>query len=52
MQEIEDFDAEAQVRMRWITYKGKEILLDDYSNIMPHQFPPFECKSFTHHRRS
>ena len=40
MQEIEDYSAEAQARMKWITYKGKEILLDDYSNIMPEQFPP------------
>jgi hypothetical protein len=40
MQEIEDYGAEAQARMKWITYKGKEILLDDYSNIMPEQFPP------------
>lgn len=38
MQEIEDYVAEAQARMKWITYKGKEILLDDYSNIMPEQF--------------
>ena len=40
MQEIEDYVAEAQARMKWITYKGKEILLDDYSNIMPEQFAP------------
>ena len=40
MQEIEDYSAEAQARMKWITYKGKDILLDDYSNIMPEQFPP------------
>jgi hypothetical protein len=40
MQEIKDFDAEAEARMKWITYKGHEILLDDYSNIMPEQFPP------------
>ena len=40
MQEIEDYGAEAQARMKWITYKGKELLLDDYSNIMPEQFPP------------
>jgi len=39
MQEIKDYDVEAQTRMKWITYKGKEILLDDYSNIMPEQFP-------------
>lgn len=26
--------------MKWITHKGIEILLDDYSNIMPEQFPP------------
>ncbi|MHA2036067.1 MAG: hypothetical protein ACW98X_06510 [Promethearchaeota archaeon] len=40
MQQIEDYVAEAQARMKWTTYKGKEILLDDYSNIMPEQFPP------------
>ncbi|MHA1988130.1 MAG: hypothetical protein ACW98D_15955 [Promethearchaeota archaeon] len=40
MQEIEDYSTEAQTRMKWIDYKGKEILLDDYSNIMPEQFPP------------
>ena len=39
MQEIKDYDVEAQTRMKCITYKGKEILLDDYSNIMPEQFP-------------
>ena len=40
MQEIEDYVAEAKARVKWITYKGKEILLDDYSNIMPEQFAP------------
>jgi len=40
MKEIEDYSAEAQARMKWITYKGKEILIDDYSNIMPNQLPP------------
>ena len=40
MKEIKDFEAEAKTRMKWITYKGKEILIDDYSNIMPEQFPP------------
>jgi hypothetical protein len=40
VQEIEDYSTEAQTRMKWIDYKGKEILLDDYSNIMPEQFPP------------
>lgn len=33
MQEIEDFDTEAIARMQWITYQGREILVDDYSNI-------------------
>ncbi|MHA1933632.1 MAG: hypothetical protein ACW96X_13900 [Promethearchaeota archaeon] len=40
MQQIEDYVAEAQARMKWITYEGKEILLDDYTNILPEQFPP------------
>jgi hypothetical protein len=40
MQEIKDLDTEAKSRMKWITYQGKEILLDDYSNIYPEQFPP------------
>lgn len=40
MQEIKDFDAEAKKRMKWINYKGQEILLDDYTNIYPEQFAP------------
>ena len=40
MQGIEDYDAEAKARMKWITYKGREIFRDDYSNIMPEQFAP------------
>ncbi|MFX0029160.1 MAG: hypothetical protein ACFE8B_08120 [Candidatus Hermodarchaeota archaeon] len=40
MQKIEDYDAEARARMKWINYKGHEILLDDYTNIMPEQFAP------------
>ncbi len=38
MQKIEDFEAEAIVRMKWFNYKGKEILLDDYTNLYPEQF--------------
>jgi hypothetical protein len=40
MQEINDFDAEAKARMKWIQYKRREILLDDYTNVMPEQFGP------------
>ncbi len=40
MQEIKDFDTEAKKRMKWITYKENEILLDDYTNIYPEQFAP------------
>ena len=40
MQNIENYDAEAKARMKWINYKGHEILLDDYTNIMPNQFAP------------
>ena len=40
MQVIKDFDAEAKKRMKWINYKGQEILLDDYTNIFPEQFSP------------
>ncbi|MFX1376947.1 MAG: hypothetical protein ACFFA0_14170 [Promethearchaeota archaeon] len=40
MYKIENYDAEAKARMKWITYKRHEILLDDYSNIMPEQFAP------------
>ena len=40
MQEIEDYEAEAKARMKWISYKEHKILLDDYSNIMPEQLPP------------
>ena len=40
MQKIEDFEAEAKARMKWIIYKEKEILIDDYSNLFPKQFAP------------
>lgn len=40
MQKIEDFDTEAKARMKWINYKGHEILFDDYTNVMPEQFAP------------
>lgn len=40
MQKIEDYQSEAKARMKWITYKGKEILIDDYSNLFPEQFAP------------
>ncbi|MFW9989060.1 MAG: hypothetical protein ACFFC3_10415 [Candidatus Odinarchaeota archaeon] len=40
MQEIKDFDTEAKKRMKWISYKENEILLDDYTNIYPEQFAP------------
>jgi hypothetical protein len=40
MQKIEDYDTEAKARMKWINYKGHEILLDDYTNVMPEQFAP------------
>jgi len=40
MQKIEDYDAEAKIRMKWLKYKGYEILLDDYTNVMPDQFAP------------
>jgi hypothetical protein len=40
MQKIEDYDREAKVRMKWINYKGHEILLDDYTNVLPDQFAP------------
>jgi hypothetical protein len=40
MQKIEDFEVEAKVRMKWLNYKGKEILVDDYTNLYPEQFAP------------
>ena len=40
MQKIEDFEAEAKRRMIWTTHQGKEILIDNYSNLYPEQFAP------------
>ncbi len=40
MQKIEDYEFEAKTRMKWIIYKGKEILIDDYSNLSPEHFAP------------
>lgn len=31
---------EAKKRMEWLTYKGKEILYDDYRNLQANEFPP------------
>ena len=39
MREIKDLDAEAKKRKIWFDYQGHEILLDDYKNVLPEQFP-------------
>jgi len=33
IKDVEDIELLVKERMKWFTYKGKEILLDDYSNL-------------------
>ena len=40
MLETESLETLAKERMKWLTYKGHEILLDDYSNLKPDVFLP------------